>query len=101
MGTQFEGTPNSTGIGRRPDSRHALTAVKDQGQCGSCWAFSATETVESAYTLAGNDAAIASPQELVGCSKGLLSHHGCNGGMFYNARKWEKSRYAMKESDYP
>ena len=99
--TPFEGTPNSSGIDWRTDSRNALTAVKDQGQCGSCWAFSATETVESAFILAGNDAVVMSPQELVDCSKGLLSNHGCNGGMYYNAWKWEKSHYAMKESDYP
>ena len=99
--TPFEGTPNSSGMDWRTDPRHALTAVKDQGQCGSCWAFSATETVESAYILAGNDAVVMSPQELVDCSKGLLSNHGCNGGMYYNAWKWEKSHYAMKESDYP
>ena len=98
--TQFEGTPNSTGIDWRTDSRHALTDVKDQGQCGSCWAFSATESVESAYILAGNKMVVMSPQELVDCSKGVLSNHGCNGGMYYNAWKWEKTHYAMKESDY-
>ena len=99
--TPFEGTPNSTGIDWSTDSRHALAAVRDQGQCGSCWAFLATETVGSAYIVAGNDAAVASPQELVDCSKGLLSNHGCNGGMHYSARKWEKSHCAMEESDHP
>jgi C1A family cysteine protease len=78
-----------------------VTPVKDQGQCGSCWAFSATEAVESAYVIAGNDQVIMSPQELVDCSKGILSNHGCNGGMYYNAWKWEKTHMAMKESDYP
>ena len=99
--TAWEGTPNSTGFDWRTDSRHALTDVKDQGQCGSCWAFSATETLESAYILAGNDMVVLAPQELVDCSKGLLSNHGCNGGMYYNAWKWEKDHFAMKESDYP
>jgi len=78
-----------------------VTPVKDQGQCGSCWAFSATEAVESAYVIAGNEQVIMSPQELVDCSKGLLSNHGCNGGMYYNGWKWEKSHMTMKESDYP
>ena len=53
--TKFTGVPNSSGIDWRTDSRNVLTDVKDQGQCGSCWAFSATESLESAYVLAGND----------------------------------------------
>ena len=50
--------------------------VKNQGSCGSCWAFSATETTESTYMIAGNDQVIMAPQELVDCAKGLFSNHG-------------------------
>merc|ERR1711994_840788 len=57
---------------------------------GSCWAFSATESVESAYILAGIAPVVMAPQELVDCSRGILSNHGCKGGMYYNAWKWEK-----------
>ena len=83
------------------DQSGVVTPVKDQGQCGSCWAFSATEAVESAYVIAGNEQVIMSPQELVDCSKGLLSNHGCNGGMYYHGWKWEESHMTMRESDYP
>jgi len=99
--TKFSGAPNTTGFDWRTDARNALTDVKDQGQCGSCWAFSATESVESAYILAGNAPVVMAPQELVDCSRGILSNHGCKGGMYYNAWKWEKDHMAMKESDYP
>jgi len=61
------------------------TAVKDQGQCGSCWAFSTTETVESANLIAGRSAPSGSPQEIVDCD---TSDSGCNGGDPAEALQW-------------
>lgn len=55
----------------------AVTTVKDQGQCGSCWAFSATEAVESAYYLAGNAMYDLSPQQVTSCTPDM---YGCGGG---------------------
>jgi len=58
----------------------AVTPIKDQGQCGSCWAFSATENIESMWILAGkatNDSLNLSPQQIVDCDEWVL---GCNGG---------------------
>jgi len=55
----------------------AVTTVKDQGQCGSCWAFSATEAVESAYYLAGNPQYDLSPQQTTSCTPQM---YGCGGG---------------------
>merc|ERR1711981_535781 len=83
------------------DVSGVVTPVKDQGACGSCWAFSATETVESAYVIAGNDQVIMAPQELVDCARGLFSNHGCNGGWYYYAWKWLESNMSMTEADYP
>jgi C1A family cysteine protease len=55
----------------------AVTPVKDQGQCGSCWAFSATEGVESAWILAKQKVLVLAPQEVVDCD---TVDTGCNGG---------------------
>ena len=75
-----------------------VTAVKDQGQCGSCWAFSTIEAVESAWMIAGNDEVIMSEQELVDCSTDL--NQGCSGGWYFWSYDWLKTNYTMKESDY-
>jgi C1A family cysteine protease len=61
-----------------------VTPVKDQGLCGSCWAFSAVEGVESAWVLAGNPTQILSPQQVVSCDQ---NDGGCNGGDLPTGRK--------------
>jgi len=56
-----------------------VTPVKDQGQCGSCWAFSVTENIESVWMISQGSSSIAplSPQQIVDCDS---SDSGCNGG---------------------
>merc|ERR1712060_200126 len=51
--------------------------IKNQGQCGSCWAFSATEQLESAYFLQYGQLKELSPQQVTSCTTSCL---GCNGG---------------------
>jgi cathepsin F len=58
-------------------SKGVLTPIKDQGNCGSCWAFSATEAVESFAKLAGNPLRKLSPQQTVSCDK---RDGACQGG---------------------
>jgi len=65
------------------------TAIKDQGQCGSCWAFSTTETVESAILMAGKSVSKLSPQEVVDCDS---SDQGCGGGDPQEALGWVKDQ---------
>jgi len=61
---------------------NAVTPVKDQGQCGSCWAFSATEAIESAWILKGHatpSTVNLAPQQIVDCDT-IDGVQGCNGG---------------------
>jgi hypothetical protein len=75
------------------------TPIKNQGQCGSCWAFSATETVESANLLAGRQVPHGSEQEIVDCD---ANDDGCNGGDPREAIRWVQQQNGLDtESCYP
>lgn len=60
-----------------------VNAVKDQGTCGSCWAFSATSAVESKHAIRSGQLVQLSEQQLVDCSHS--SNYGCQGGMYDRA----------------
>jgi len=80
-------------------AKGATTAVKDQGQCGSCWAFSTTEGVESAvFRLTGKLPAPLSTEELVSCDK---IDGGCDGGDLPTAVRYLKKHGMASASDYP
>jgi len=78
--------------------KKAVTPVKDQQQCGSCWAFSATEGIESAWFLAKGNLPVLSPQQIVSCDE---NDDGCNGGDLPTAFQYVQQNGQEPDSDYP
>ncbi|XP_066138275.1 cathepsin L-like proteinase [Euwallacea fornicatus] len=75
-----------------------ISAVKDQGNCGSCWAFSVTGAVEAQIAISQKSNVILSEQELVDCEK---RNNGCNGGALIYAYQYVKETGLTYEDEYP
>jgi C1A family cysteine protease len=79
-----------------------VTPIKDQGQCGSCWAFSTTGSTEAAVSIAKNAKPVGlSEQQLVDCSQ-AQGNQGCEGGLMDQAFQYIISNNGIaSEASYP
>merc|ERR1712093_847925 len=81
-------------------TKGAVTPVKNQESCGSCWAFSTTGAMEGALAIKNKKLVSFSEQELVDCA-GSFGNQGCNGGLMDNGFKYIESKGDALESKYP
>lgn len=86
-----------------PDSvdwraKGAVNPIRDQGQCGSCYAFSSIGALEAAYYIKNGMLPQFSEQQIVDCSTG---NSGCDGGYINYVFKYAKSNMLCSRSEYP
>lgn len=76
----------------------AVTPVKDQAICGSCWSFGTTGTIEGALFLKTNKSVLLSQQNLIDCSWGF-GNNGCDGGEEFRSYEWIMKHGGIATSD--
>jgi cathepsin L len=86
-------------------AKGAVTPIKNQGQCGSCWTFSSTGSLEGRHFQKTGVLTSFSEQQLVDCcnngASGCEYSQGCQGGIMDEALTYTQSNDLMTEADYP
>lgn len=83
-------------------SNGIVNPVRDQGQCGSCWAFSTTSNAESVWAISSGKLYDLSEEWLVDCATGVgYFNMGCNGGNIDSALKYMINEGQCLETAYP
>jgi len=100
-----QGTYRPRGVSADPSAdwrtKGVVTPVKNQGGCGSCWAFGTTGAVESAWAITSGQLLSLSEQQLVDCA-GAFGNMGCRGGLPSQAFEYIKSAGGIQRTaDYP
>lgn len=79
----------------------AVGPVKDQGSCGSCWAFATASVLEAAYFFEKGTYVSLSEQQMVDCAYEDYGNYGCDGGLPSYAMLYSDQEPLMAEKDYP
>jgi len=93
---EYKGEALPTSVDWR--SKGAVTPVKNQQSCGSCWAFSTVGAMEGAWAIASKQLVSLSEEQLVACSK---QNHGCQGGSMELGFQYEEGTQVCTEKSYP
>lgn len=84
-------------------SPYFMHVIRNQGRCGSCWAFATTTVLSNRLSIwtKGKVRVVLSPQDVVSCSLGKPRLNGCEGGSIEDALIWISTNGVVSEQDYP